>query len=255
MDEKSPQDRKNGVPNKTRRPRKKTNGKTVEPDRASAFAQAADAVAGVAKPAPKAGVTKPSPSLVAPAQAGPAPPAPAPMVNIEQLANNFARLIEESGKAAAAYLKPREEGQVSGEGRQVVEVVKTLGQVAEYWLRDPQRTLELQTSIGRTYLDLWASAMRRMAGEPAQPVAEADPKDRRFADPEWSSNQFFDFLKQAYLLTTNWAQHMVEDAEGLDPHTRQKAEFYVRQIANAISPSNFVLTNPELLRETLSSNC
>jgi len=254
MDEKSPQDRKNGVPNKTRRPRKKTNGKTVEPDRASAFAQAADAVAGVAKPAPKAGVTKSSPSLVAPAQAGPAPPAPAPVVNIEQLANNFARLIEESGKAAAAYLKPREEGQVSGEGRQVVEVVKTLGQVAEYWLRDPQRTLELQTSIGRTYLDLWASAMRRMAGDPAQPVAEADPKDRRFADPEWSSNQFFDFLKQAYLLTTDWAQHMVEDAEGLDPHTRQKAEFYVRQIANAISPSNFVLTNPELLRETLSSN-
>src|SRR5438876_1091959 len=62
MDEKSPQDRKNGVPNKTRRPRKKTNGKTVEPDRASAFAQAADAVAGVAKPAPKAGVTKSSPS-------------------------------------------------------------------------------------------------------------------------------------------------------------------------------------------------
>src|SRR5713226_7250676 len=75
MDEKSPQDRKRGVPNKTRRPRRKTNGKRAEPDRASAFAQAADVVAGVTKPAPKAGVTKPSPSLVAPAQAGPAPPA------------------------------------------------------------------------------------------------------------------------------------------------------------------------------------
>src|SRR5439155_18070393 len=165
-----------------------------------------------------------------------------------------ARLIEESGKAFAAYLKPREEGQVKGEGTQVVEVVKTLGQVAEYWLRDPQRALELQTSIGRTYLDLWSSAMRRMTGEPTEPVAQADPKDRRFADPEWSSNQFFDFLKQAYLLGTDWAQRVVENAEGLDPHTRQKAEFYVRQIANALSPSNFVLTNPELLRETLSSN-
>src|SRR5205807_4560099 len=63
-----------------------------------------------------------------------------------------------------------------------------------------------------------------------------------------------DFLKQAYLLSTKWAHHLVEDAEGLDPHIRQKAEFYVRQIANAVSPSNFVLTNPELLRETLSSN-
>ena len=81
-----------------------------------------------------------------------------------------------------------------------------------------------------------------------------DPKDRRFTDPEWSTNQFFDFVKQAYLLGTNWADHLVEDAKGLDPHTRQKAEFYVKQVANALSPSNFVLTNPELLRETLGSN-
>src|SRR5205823_4496677 len=220
----------------------------------SAFAQAADVVAGRAKPA-KAGATRPPTGAVAAAGQGRAPTAaPAPAVNLEQFANNIARLIEESGKAAAAYLKPREEGQVKGEGAQVVEVVKTLGQVAEYWLSDPQRALELQTSIGRTYLDLWASTMRRMVGEPAPPVAEADPKDRRFADPEWSSNQFFDFLKQAYLLGTDWANRLVENAEGLDPHTRQKAEFYMRQIANAVSPSNFVLTNPELLRETLSSN-
>ena len=78
--------------------------------------------------------------------------------------------------------------------------------------------------------------------------------DKRFADPEWTSNQFFDFLKQAYLLTTRFANQLVSEADDLDPHTRQKAEFYVRQIANAVSPSNFVLTNPELLRETFTSN-
>ena len=93
-----------------------------------------------------------------------------------------------------------------------------------------------------------------MAGEKTEPVAAPSPRDKRFADPEWSSNQFFDFLKQAYLLTVKWANHLVKDAEGLDPHTRQKAEFYVRQIVNAIAPSNFVLTNPELLRETLARN-
>ena len=80
------------------------------------------------------------------------------------------------------------------------------------------------------------------------------PNDKRFADPEWTSNQFFDFLKQAYLLTTRFANQMVSEAGNLDPHTRHKAEFYVRQIANAVSPSNFVLTNPELLRETVASN-
>jgi polyhydroxyalkanoate synthase len=93
-----------------------------------------------------------------------------------------------------------------------------------------------------------------MTGQPAAPVATPDPRDKRFADPEWTSNQFFDFMKQAYLLSAGWANTLVQKAETLDPHTKQKADFYVRQIANAVSPSNFVLTNPELIRETLSSN-
>jgi len=176
-------------------------------------------------------------------------------VDIEAFARNAARLIEEGGKAMAAYLKPREEGQIRSEmPDEVAEVVKTLGQVLEYWLSDPQRAFEFQSGLARDYLELWAATAKRMAGQEAPPVAQADARDRRFADPEWSSNQFFDFLKQAYLLTVRWADHLVHDAEGIDPHTRHKAEFYMRQIANAISPSNFVLTNPELLRTTLSSN-
>src|SRR5215468_4623840 len=163
-------------------------------------------------------------------------------------------MIEEGGKALAAYLKPREQGRHDDQYAEVTDVVKTIGQVADYWLRDPQRALELQSSLGKAYLDLWANTVKRMAGEQVEPVVQPDPRDKRFADPEWSSNQFFDFLKQAYLLTVQWANRLVRDAQGMDAHTRQKAEFYVRQIANAIAPSNFVLTNPELLRETLASN-
>jgi polyhydroxyalkanoate synthase subunit PhaC len=184
----------------------------------------------------------------------PSEPAKGGSADIEELAHNVARIMEEGGRALAAYLKPREEGQVDDQYSEVTDVVKTLGQVTDYWLRDPQRALELQSSLGKAYLDVWAHMVKRMAGEPVEPVATPDPRDKRFADPEWSSNQFFDFLKQTYLVTVQWAHRLVKDAEGLDPHTLQKADFYVRQIANAISPSNFVLTNPELLRETLSSN-
>jgi polyhydroxyalkanoate synthase len=154
----------------------------------------------------------------------------------------------------AAYLKPREEGKIPGESEDVADVVRTLAHVAQYWLGDPRRAAEVQTNLGKAYLGLWASTMRRLAGESAEPLVAPDARDRRFADPEWSSNQFFDFLKQAYLLSVQWADRLVRDAQGLDPHTRQKAEFYVRQIANAVSPSNFVLTNPELLRTTLASS-
>jgi polyhydroxyalkanoate synthase len=175
-------------------------------------------------------------------------------VDIELFSRNVARMIEEGGKALAAYMRPREQGHIKADSSDIADAVKTIGQVAEYWLTDPQRTLELQASLGRAYLDLWAGTARRMTGETAVPAASPDPKDKRFADPEWSQNLFFDFLKQAYLLTANWADRLVKDAEGIDPHTRQKAEFYVKQIANAVSPSNFVFTNPELLRETLGSN-
>jgi polyhydroxyalkanoate synthase len=176
-------------------------------------------------------------------------------VDIEAFSHNLARMVEEGGKALAAYLKPREQGEISGDlSEDVTDAVKSLGRVAEYWLSDPRRALEVQTSLGRAYLDLWAGAVKRMAGEQTVPVAKPDPKDKRFADPEWSQNQFFDFLKQVYLLTAQWGDRLVKDAAGVDDMTRKKAEFYVKQIANAISPSNFVLTNPELLRETLSSN-
>ncbi|MGB6395835.1 MAG: class I poly(R)-hydroxyalkanoic acid synthase [Bradyrhizobium sp.] len=173
----------------------------------------------------------------------------------EAFAMNIAKAMENSGRALAAYLKPRESGELKDNPpSEIAEVIKTFSTVAEYWLTDDARSSDLQTRIAKDYLDLWGSSVRRLAGEEVRPAIEPSPRDKRFKDPEWKSNQFFDFVMQLYLLTTRWAQDLVRDAEGVDPHTRKKAEFYMQQITNAIAPSNFVLTNPEVLRETLSSN-
>jgi poly[(R)-3-hydroxyalkanoate] polymerase subunit PhaC len=194
----------------------------------------------------------PQPATAQPSASG---EASATKIDLEALTKNFARLVEEGGRAVAAYLKPREDGaQKVGYTDEINDAVKTLGQVFQYWLADPQRTLEMQTRLGKSWLDLWASSARRLAGEPTEPVAAPDPRDKRFADPEWSSNQYFDFLKQAYLLTADWAKHLVDDANQLDPAVRQKAEFYMRQLVNAASPSNFIFTNPELMRATINEN-
>ncbi|WP_407160357.1 PHA/PHB synthase family protein [Bradyrhizobium sp. STM 3557] len=180
---------------------------------------------------------------------------PAQTFDAEAFAMNIARAMENGGKALAAYLKPRESGEVQDRPPpELAEMIKSFTAVAEYWLSDNDRAADIQTRIGKGYLDLWGSAMRRLAGEQAPPAISPSPRDKRFADPEWKSNQFFDFIMQAYLLTTQWAQDLVHNAEGLDPATRKKAEFYVNQITNALSPSNFVLTNPELLRHTLTSS-
>lgn len=173
----------------------------------------------------------------------------------EAFAHNLARVVEEAGKAASAYLKPREEGRAEFElADKYGEVVKTLAKLGEYWISEPERAIEAQQRLLTGYIGLWSSTLNRMMGEPAKPAAEPDPHDRRFKDPEWSENQFFDFIKQVYLITSRWAEDLVERADELDPHTRHKAAFYIRQIANAVAPSNFVVTNPELIRETLHSN-
>jgi len=173
----------------------------------------------------------------------------------EAFAMNIARAMESSGKALAAYLEPRASGEVQdGPPTDLTEIVKTFTSVAEYWLTDTARATDLQTKLAKDYLDLWSSAVHRLAGEQARPTIEPAPRDKRFADPEWKSNQFFDFMMQLYLLTTKRAKELVRDAEGLDPHTRRKAEFYVQQVTDALSPSNFVLTNPEVLRETLATS-
>lgn len=167
----------------------------------------------------------------------------------------MARFIEGATKATAAYLKPLEERQAPPEvANDASEAIRTLGKVAEAWMTDPQKAMEAQTRLGSQFFTLWASTLKRAQGEEAEPVAEPEPKDGRFKDPEWSQNPIFDFLKQAYLISSRWAEDLVEDAEGLDERTRHKAQFYLKQISSALSPSNFLLTNPELIRETIKEN-
>jgi polyhydroxyalkanoate synthase len=173
----------------------------------------------------------------------------------DAFAKNLARVLDNASKALSAYLTPRQTGEMKDQtADDLAQVVKTFHAVANYWLTDASRASELQSRLGKAYLGLWENAARRLAGDAVAPTIEASPRDKRFRDPEWNSNQFFDFLKQAYLLTSKCAYEFVQEAEGVDEHTRKKAHFYVQQISNALSPSNFVLTNPEVLRETMSSN-
>jgi polyhydroxyalkanoate synthase subunit PhaC len=175
----------------------------------------------------------------------------------ERFALNLARMVEQAGKAASAWAEPREKGDIRDSvSEPMTDMVKTFSKLTEYWLSDPSRALEAQTRLFSGYMNVWANAIQRIGAgdQPAASEVAPDKADKRFQDPEWGNNAFFDFLKQAYLVTSRWANDLVEHAEGLDEHTRHKAGFYVKQISNAISPSNFILTNPELFRETVATN-
>jgi polyhydroxyalkanoate synthase len=213
---------------------------------------------------PKAATSAQAPAAQSVATLAAKPAAPAalpsaigniPLPDLEKLSSNLARATEEGQKALAAYIKPFESAESNGElATQVADCVNTLGRVAEHWLNDPSRTIQAQTKLATGFIDLWGQTLKRMTGEAAEPIVPPDPSDKRFADPKWQELPFFDFLRQAYKLSSNWAEEMVAEADNLDPNTRKKATFYVRQITSALSPSNFIGTNPELLYATAETS-
>ena len=178
-----------------------------------------------------------------------------PAPDVEALAHNIAHAIEQGGKALAAYMAPRQTGEIKVTiADDIGEMVRSIGRVAEYYMTDPQRAFAAQTALTKQFVDLWASTLQRLQGEQAPPVAAPDAADKRFADSAWRDNPYFDFIKQAYVLTTRWADDLVKRADDLTPHDREKAQFYLRQVTAALSPSNFLATNPELLRTTLAES-
>ncbi|MBW0004546.1 MAG: class I poly(R)-hydroxyalkanoic acid synthase, partial [Hyphomicrobiales bacterium] len=171
------------------------------------------------------------------------------------MAGNLARLAEEAARATQAYLRPQLAGETSSLANvELGEIARTLGEVAERWMGEPQRALEAQARLTNGLIGLWADALRRLQGEEVPPAQAPDPTDRRFKDPAWTQNPYFDFLRKSYVHAAKWAEDMVVEAKDIDPHTRHKARFYVRQLAAALSPSNFVALNPELIRATIDEN-
>jgi polyhydroxyalkanoate synthase len=117
----------------------------------------------------------------------------------------------------------------------------------------PETLVRAQVSLWHDYVNLWQNTTARMLGLPGEPVISADVTDGRFTDAAWEDNDIFFFIKQSYLLASRWLMRMVRDVDGLDPRTRQKVDSYSRQFVSALSPSNFALTNPEVIRVTIES--
>ncbi|MFT8243169.1 PHA/PHB synthase family protein [Roseomonas sp. BN140053] len=124
-------------------------------------------------------------------------------------------------------------------------------EMATRLMTNPSRLVQAQIGFWQDYLTLWQNTARRMMGGEVAPVIAEDIKDKRFKDEAWRENEVFDFIKQSYLLSARYLQTVVRGAEEeLDNKTAQKVDFYTRQFVDALSPTNFLLTNPEVLRRT-----
>jgi polyhydroxyalkanoate synthase len=134
-----------------------------------------------------------------------------------------------------------------------LHLTQTFMDLTAKMMADPNRLVQAQMELWQQYMKLWQATAQRMMGQQVEPVAEPAKGDKRFTDPAWKDEVVFDYLKQSYLLTARWLQHTVKEVEGVDDKTAQKVDFYTRQFIDALSPSNFALTNPQVVRATVES--
>ena len=120
-------------------------------------------------------------------------------------------------------------------------------------MSQPHEIAQAQFGLWQDYMRLWHHTTQRMFGVDSEPVIVPDRGDRRFKDAAWNDNALFDFIKQSYLLTSKYFLEAARQKEGLNDKTQQKIEFYTRQFVEMMAPSNFVATNPEVLRATLET--
>jgi polyhydroxyalkanoate synthase len=170
-----------------------------------------------------------------------------------EFARNMVRVGIQSQRLLTDFLK-RQAAKVGNEPLDPLNIGSTFQELLRGMVADPAVVMEAQFELWRDYMGLWERTARRMMGGEATPLVVPAPGDRRFKDKEWNENQIFDFIKQSYLLTANWLQATVARVDGIDAKSRQRIEFYTKQFVDAFAPTNFVLTNPEVLRATLQSN-
>ena len=132
-------------------------------------------------------------------------------------------------------------------GCHAVNLGQTFLELTQRMMSSPHALMEAQFGLWQDYMRLWQTTTQRMLGHESDPVIAPEKGDRRFRDAAWNDNILFDYIKQSYLLSSRYILEAAGEDRGMDPKEQQKVEFYTRQFVDALAPSNFVMTNPEVL--------
>jgi poly[(R)-3-hydroxyalkanoate] polymerase subunit PhaC len=172
--------------------------------------------------------------------------------DLSELSHQISDIAERSRHLVAEFLK-RQSAENGVGMANPLSIGAAFFEMTARMMSDPSRLVQAQLSLWNDYLTLWQRTAQRFLGGRAEPMIEPPAGDRRFRDKAWTDNTLFDFIKQSYLLTARWLQATVKQVDGIDEHTARKVDFYTRQFVDAIAPSNFLMTNPEVLRATIES--
>ena len=181
--------------------------------------------------------------------AAPTKDAPFNLPDAAEMGRNMGDIAERSQRIVGDWLKRQASQGVTSPDP--LNIGSAFMEMTTRLMANPTRLMEAQIGFWQDYMSLWQNTARRMMGLETSPaVIDSAPGDRRFKDDAWKDSEVFDFIKQSYLLSARFVQDVVTHVDGMEPQTAQKVDFYSRQFVDAMSPSNFLLTNPEVLRKT-----
>ncbi|XKE46451.1 class I poly(R)-hydroxyalkanoic acid synthase [Halomonas organivorans] len=124
---------------------------------------------------------------------------------------------------------------------------------AESLMQDPSLLWETQTRLVQDQFQLWQNGLKAMAGETVSPLVTPAKGDRRFQDEAWTRDPYYLAIMQQYLLFSRLVEDLIDRLQGLSPDQKRNLAFYARQLVNAMAPTNFITTNPEVMRLTLET--
>jgi polyhydroxyalkanoate synthase len=166
----------------------------------------------------------------------------------------FAEVAALSSKLLQQYMERHaKEGVKLDTPQDELGVAKAYMDLWSGMLANPWATVESQVKLFWDYTALWNNSLLRLMGQPVAPLAAPAKGDNRFRDEDWQNRFLFDYLKQSYLIAARDIHDAVAQVRGLPDESRRKVDFYTRQYLDAVAPSNFALTNPQVLRETVQS--
>ncbi|HUQ74154.1 MAG TPA: class I poly(R)-hydroxyalkanoic acid synthase [Burkholderiales bacterium] len=169
-----------------------------------------------------------------------------------ELAKVCQQVAERSSRILADFAQKQTQS-MSAAMRDEMGIAKAFMDLYSRMAADPALVASVTMNLWIDQVRLWQSNWMKLFGMDSQPVAEPAKGDYRFKDEDWSKNFLFDYIKQSYLIAARHTQQAVASVEGLSPESEKKVAFFTRQYMDALSPSNFLMTNPQVLRETLAS--
>ena len=174
--------------------------------------------------------------------------------NPAEMAKTYAEVAQRASRLIGQFMEKKAQTGVDVPADEL-GVARAFMDLSARLLANPYKLAQTQMNMMWDYFSLWQGSMMKMMGMPnATPVAAPKKDDKRFKDEEWEEHFLFDFMKQSYLIAARHIHDTVCCTEGLDEATQQKVNFFTRQYIDALSPSNFAMTNPEVFRETVKSN-